>query len=111
MKKNHFIFVFALLLIWGCKKSTPVCLPCYYMDHFIGVQSQTGDSMFALSTPPRKSPYTDCYDSNTYTQTGPLNLPLGYLAQLSSDTLYVVNGPTPLSDHPKPTSANTLYCR
>ena len=111
MKKNHLIFGIVLLLIWGCKKSTPVCLPCYYMDHFIGVQSQTGDSMFTLSTPPRKSPYTDCYDTNTYTLTGPFNLPSGYLAQLSSDTLYVVSGSQFSGHNTAVTSANTLYCR
>ena len=109
MKKKHLFIVVVTFLIVGCKKSTPVCLPCYYMDRFIHIDSLSGDSVFTLSNPPHKSPYTDCYDTITYKPTGPFNLPLGYEAQLNSDTLYFMN--ISLPGWTIPNAEHILYCR
>lgn len=107
--KNILLLSIAMIVFSGCKKVSTSCLPCYYFDHFSGIASYNGDSVFTMSIPPHKSSYTTCYDTNTYTPTGPSNLG-GYGAQLNSDTLYVSTA-APAPGESKVTSGNTLYCR
>jgi hypothetical protein len=52
------IVMSALILFSACKQATNSKCQCYYLDHLIGRYS-TADSLYTLSSPPNKAPFSD----------------------------------------------------